>query len=92
MSKKTTKKKEYSFTVLYTEVKEGGYQVNVPALPGLITFGRTIKEAREMAEDAIKGYVASLKKHNEPIPSNERSLITSIQISATEKAVQPANA
>jgi predicted RNase H-like HicB family nuclease len=30
-----------------------GYQVTVPLLPGLITYGRTLSEAREMARDAI---------------------------------------
>jgi hypothetical protein len=33
---------------------ESGYQVTVPTLPGLITFGRTLAEAREMARDAIR--------------------------------------
>jgi hypothetical protein len=31
-----------------------GYQVTVPLLPGLITYGRTLGEAREMARGAIR--------------------------------------
>src|SRR5271169_3434736 len=42
-----------------------GYQVTVPLLPGLITFGRTITEAREMARDGILCYLEGLKKDGE---------------------------
>ena len=47
---------------------EGGYTVYVPSLPGCISQGRTRKEALENIQDAIKGYIESLKKHNDPIP------------------------
>lgn len=39
-----------------------------PTLPGCISQGKTRKEALENIRDAIKGYLASLKKHHEPIP------------------------
>lgn len=39
-----------------------GYTVTVPKLPGLITEGGNLKEAREMAIDAIKCYLESLLK------------------------------
>ena len=47
---------------------EGGYTVFVPTLPGCITWGRTLRQARKMAADAIAGYIESLIKHGEPIP------------------------
>ncbi|HYS23374.1 MAG TPA: type II toxin-antitoxin system HicB family antitoxin [Candidatus Eisenbacteria bacterium] len=37
-----------------------GYQVTVPLLPGLITYGRTRSEACEMARDAIRCHVNGL--------------------------------
>jgi predicted RNase H-like HicB family nuclease len=46
---------------------EGGYTVTVPALPGCITYGKTLEEAKKMALDAIKAYLESLKKHDEQI-------------------------
>jgi predicted RNase H-like HicB family nuclease len=52
-------------------VPKTGYQVTVPLLPGLVTFGRTLKEAQEMARDAIECHIEGLKKSGEPIP-NER--------------------
>ena len=39
-----------------------------PTLPGCISQGKTRKEAVENIKDAMKGYLESLKKHNEPIP------------------------
>jgi len=60
---------EYRFTVLYEPAEEGGYVVTCPALPGLVTEGQTLDEAREMARDAIRAYVESLQKDGMPIPA-----------------------
>ena len=46
---------------------EGGYQVVVPALRGILIYGRTIEEAREMAEDAIRCHIQALLKDGENI-------------------------
>jgi len=51
---------EYGDTVIYEELNEGGYQVIVPALPGIVTYGRTVAEAREMARDAIVCHIRGL--------------------------------
>ena len=50
---------------------EGGYTVLVPALPGCITYGKTVEEAIEMARDAIVGYIESLIEDGEAIPVEE---------------------
>ena len=57
-----------AFTVVYDRTNEG-YTVTVPALPGVVTEGRTLEEARRMAEDAIRCHVESLLKDGEPVPS-----------------------
>jgi predicted RNase H-like HicB family nuclease len=62
--------KVLKFTVLMVPDETGGYVVTCPALPGLVTEGDTIEEAREMAADAIRGYIESLQKDGEPIPSD----------------------
>ena len=59
---------EYTYTLLFEPVEEGGYVVTCPALPGLVTEGDTLEEAREMAKDAIRGYLESLRKDGLPIP------------------------
>jgi antitoxin HicB len=49
----------------------GGYQVTVPLLPGLITYGRTLSEAREIARDAIRCHLEGLRAAGEPIPNEK---------------------
>jgi len=59
----------YQFQVILEwDEEDGGYIVSVPALPGCVTQGDTREEALKMAEDAIRGYIESLRKHNEPLP------------------------
>ncbi len=33
-----------------------------------------------MAKDAISGYVASLRKHGDPIPTDENTLVASLDL------------
>jgi predicted RNase H-like HicB family nuclease len=61
---------EQGYRVLYEELSEGGFQVIVPALPGIITYGRTIEEAREMAREAIVCHLKALLKDDEEIPED----------------------
>ena len=61
---------EYGYTVIYEQLAEGGYQVIVPALPGIVTYGRNLPEAREMARDAITCHIRGLLKDHEEIPED----------------------
>jgi len=56
---------EYHYTVLFEPAEEGGYVATCPALPGLVTEGDTLAEARAMASDA---YLESPRKDGQPIP------------------------
>ena len=62
---------EYTYTVLFEPAEEGGYVVTCPALPGLVTGGDSLDEAREMAADAIRCYIQSLQMDGLPIPPGE---------------------
>jgi antitoxin HicB len=62
---------EYTYTVLFKPEPEGGYTVTCPALPGLVTYGETLEEARSMAADAIRGYIECLREDGEPIPESD---------------------
>src|SRR6266702_1401349 len=57
-----------------------GYQVTVPLLPGLITYGRTLAEAREMARDAIRCHLEGLKKDGERIPDEKNTIQERLQV------------
>ncbi len=71
MTKEMTQE-QYSFTLLFEPAEEGGYVVTCPALPGLVTEGDTLAEARSMAKDAIEGYIESLQKDGQPIPEDKK--------------------
>ena len=50
---------------------EGGYTVTCPALPGLVTYGETLQEAREMARDAMEGLIEVMLEQGESIPESD---------------------
>jgi len=52
------------------------YNVLVPAIPEICTFGETLEEAREMAGDAIRCYLESALKTGEPIPNDISEVTT----------------
>ncbi len=73
-------KVHYHYNVILRPEAEGGFTAIVPALPGCVTYGRTLVEARKMAKDAISGYIESLRKHKEPIPIDDETLVASLDL------------
>jgi predicted RNase H-like HicB family nuclease len=63
--------REYRYTVLFDPAEEGGYVATCPALPGLVTEGDTLEEARAMATDAIRGYLEALAKDGLTFPPED---------------------
>jgi len=45
---------KHQYTVILTPIEDGWYMATVPELPGAITQGQTIEEARENIRDAIE--------------------------------------
>ena len=70
----------YTFTMVFEPAEEGGYVVTCPALPGLVTEGETLEEARRMAEDALRGYLESLLEDGLSIPPNKTPITEPIEI------------
>jgi len=70
------------YAVILVPEEEGGYSVEVPALPGCYTQGETREEAIAMAKEAIELYLESCKAHNEPIP--EEAGIESLVVEVKE--------
>jgi len=56
------------FRIIIEQDEDGNYIAQCPTLPGCISQGKTREEALINIKDAIYGYLASLKKHDEPIP------------------------
>lgn len=61
---------EYTFTAVFEPEPDGGYTVHFPALRGCITYGQTLDEARDMAEEALELYLESLREDDLPIPED----------------------
>jgi antitoxin HicB len=77
---KETPLSEYSYTVLFEPLLEGGFQVIVPVLPEIVTYGRTLDEAREMARDAIRCVLESNLKAGEPIPEDRQPVTERVDL------------
>ena len=56
------------FRVIIEKDEDGVFIAECPTLPGCMSQGKTRIEAIKNIKDAAKGYLESLKKHNEPIP------------------------
>ena len=78
------KKSRGHFNIVLRPEPEGGFTAMVPILPGCVTYGRTLAEAKKMAKDAISGYIESLRKHKEPIPTDNESLVASLDLEYAE--------
>jgi predicted RNase H-like HicB family nuclease len=66
------KSRVHSYTVLFEPVAEGGYNVVVPAIPEICTFGRTLAESKRMAADAIRCCLVGLEKEHGRFPREVR--------------------
>ena len=60
-----------TYTFVFSPEPEGGYTVTCPALPGLVTYGETLEEARPMALDAMEGLIEVMIDQGEAIPESD---------------------
>lgn len=65
--------KKHRYTVFFEPQMDGTYNVVFPAIPGIVTFGRTLDEARRMAADALKCHLEGLIEDGAALPK-EKSL------------------
>ncbi len=68
------------FRALIEQDEDGVFVATIPELPGCISEGKTRKEALANIQDAAKGYLESLKKHNEPIPPSINEEMVEISV------------
>lgn len=62
---------EYTYTAVFEPAEEGGYVVRFPSLPGLVTEGETLEEARTMAGDLLTGYLELLMERGQSLPASD---------------------
>ena len=64
--------KYYSFEILVEkEPEDEGYLAYSPTLPGCVSNGRTIEEAKRNIREAIQLHVESLRAHGQVVPQHE---------------------
>lgn len=68
------------YRILIEQDEDGVFVAECTSLPGCISQGKTRKEALENIKDAIKGYIESLKKHNEPIPPSIEEEVVEVAV------------
>jgi len=73
---------QLTYRILLTREPEGGFTVNVPALPGCITFGENIEHAMEMAKEAIELYVETLQAEGDPVPDDSQTFEYSLVLAS----------
>ncbi|MBI4146936.1 type II toxin-antitoxin system HicB family antitoxin [Candidatus Woesearchaeota archaeon] len=55
---------------------EDGYWIaECPTLPGCVSQGKTVEQARENIREAIQAYIEALEKDNLPVPPETESLM-----------------
>ena len=54
--------------VIIEQDEDGKFVATCPTLPGCISQGDTRQEALANIQDAIAGYLKSLRKHGDPVP------------------------
>ena len=68
------------YRILIEQDEDGMFVAECPSLPGCISQDKTREEVLLNIQDAIKGYLESLRKHNEPIPPSIEEEIVEVVI------------
>jgi predicted RNase H-like HicB family nuclease len=66
--------------VLIEKDEDGVFVAEVPSLPGCVSQGDTRAEALANVQEAIAGYLESLKAHDEPIPPSIEEEIVDVAV------------
>ena len=63
------------YEVFLEEAEEGGYVVTCPALPGCVSEGDSREQALANIRDAIEGYLTTLRRHGQRLPTVEVEVV-----------------
>ena len=68
------------YRIIIEQDEDGVYVAECPILPGCISQGNTREDALVNIRDAIKGYLKSLRKHDEPIPPSIEEEVVEVSL------------
>lgn len=71
----------YNYAAVFDPAQEGGFNVSFPSLPGCVTFGSSLEEAKEKAREVLGLWLEELAEHKEEIPQTKgRPFVDDIQV------------
>ena len=68
------------YTVIVHTAEEGGYWVEVPALPGCFSQGETIEATLVNVREAIALHIESLQEDGQDIPQDSGFVISRVEV------------
>lgn len=68
------------YTVVVHPAEEGGYWVEVPALPGCYSQGETVEEAVAKVREAIEAHLEAFREEGQEIPSEHGLVIREVEV------------
>lgn len=68
-------------TIIYEAAEEGGYTAYIPEVPGAVSEGETVEEAREMVLDALKELMLA-RRDRALLSRAEADIVEEIDLSA----------
>ena len=80
----------FNLPVVFSPEPEGGFTVTVPSLPGCVTFGKNLNEAKRMAQEAIELYLEDLAADGESLPANTDAFLSTVAVTLPRSALMHA--
>lgn len=68
------------FVVTIERDEDGFFVASCPALPGCHSQGSTREEAIANVSEAIRGFVISMRKHGEPVPTVDQVMEVEVAV------------
>jgi predicted RNase H-like HicB family nuclease len=73
-----------NYTAVFQKEPEGGYTVYIPILPGCVSYGKDLDEAKKMIQEAIELYLESMSNHKEEIPTEDDIFYSQINVNSSD--------
>ncbi len=74
------KKQKTDYTIIIHSAEEGGYWVEVPALPGCYSQGETIEQALVNIKEAIESHLIALRRVGKRVPKDRILVLSHIEV------------
>ena len=74
------RKRKTDYTIIIHSAEEGGYWVEVPALPGCYSQGETIEQSLTNIKEAIGAHLLALKRTGKRIPKDKILVLSHVEV------------